>query len=246
MSRVRRLGASAALLLGAVTTALATPGTRVMAQIAAKDATSDSAAVALMERSAAAYQSARTLRAEFVQTLTNARAGTSFRSSGEFFQQGAQHFAFRFTDPADDRIIADGAVLWLYLPSTVKGQVIKVPRAAGAGLDIASSVLRDPARRYAATLAGDTTIDGRTVRVINLQPRGNDTPFMRGTIWLDVQDALVRRAEFTDPSGMVRTLEFGRIRVGTILPADVFTFTPPPGVRVIDQAALLGGSVPPS
>lgn len=204
----------------------------------------DSAALALVERTAETYRSARTLRADFTQTLTNPRTGTNFRSAGEFLQRGTQQFAFRFTEPAEDRIVADGEVLWLYLPSTAKGQVLKVPRAAGGGIDLAASVLRDVRRRYVVAPAGDSTIGGRATKAVRLTPRGNDAPFTRATLWIDPASALILRATLTEPSGLERVLVFTAIRTGVRLPADAFVFTPPEGVRVIDQAALLGGSVP--
>jgi outer membrane lipoprotein-sorting protein len=78
------------------------------------------------------------------------------------------------------------------------------------------------------------------VRSIRLAPRsGSDAPFTKATLWIDPKTAVVRRAEFTELSGLQRTLEFRKVRTGTTLPAGVFTFTPPPGVKVIDQAALL-------
>lgn len=204
----------------------------------------DSTALALLERAAKAYQGARTLRAEFTQALTNPRSRTDLRSSGEFFQRGADRFAFKFSAPAEDRIISDGQVLWLYAPSTTRGQVFKLPRGAGMGMDLASGVLKDPARRYTVTAMGDTTLDGRAVRAVRLVPRAQGAPFTRATLWLDTQSALVRRAEFIEASGLVRTLAFTNIRVGATLPRDAFVFVVPEGVRVIDQAAMLGGTVP--
>ena len=206
---------------------------------------SDSTSLALLVRAGKAYKGARTLRAAFAQELVNPRTRTNLRSSGEFFQKGAQLFAFRFSAPAEDRIVSDGQVLWLYSPSTAPGQVFKMPRAAGAGLDLASSVLTEPAKRYTVTAAGDTTLDGRAVHGMLLVPRSPNAPFMRATLWLDKQNALVRRAIFTEASGLVRTVTFTSIRTGSTLPRGVFTFTPPAGVRVIDQAAMLGGSVRP-
>ena len=206
---------------------------------------SDSAAIALLERAGRAYKGARTLRAAFTQELVNPRTRTNLRSTGEFFQKGDQFFAFRFSAPAEDRIVADGKVLWLYSPSTAPGQVFKLPRAAGAGLDIAASVLTEPAKRYTVTAAGDTTLDGRVVHGMLLVPRSSSAPFLRATLWIDAESALVRRAAFTEASGLVRTMTFTAIRTGATLPRGVFTFTPPAGVRVIDQAAMLGGSVRP-
>lgn len=206
---------------------------------------SDSASIALLERAGRAYKGARTLRAAFTQELVNPRTRTHLLSTGEFFQKGAQLFAIRFSQPAEDRIVSDGRVLWVYSPSTARGQVFKMERAAGAGLDLASSVLTEPARRYTVTALGDTTLDGYAVRAMLLVPRSPNAPFLRANIWLDAANALVRRAVFTEASGLVRTVTFTAIRTGTTLPRDVFRFTPPEGVRVIDQAAMLGGSVRP-
>ncbi len=202
----------------------------------------DAAALKLLERASAAYQGARTLRAEFTQTLVNARTRTEFTSAGEFFQRGAAHFAFRFSRPPEDRIVSDGQALWLYSPSTVRGQVYKLPRGAGAGMDIASSVLRDPAQRYTVSAVGDTTFDGRLVRAVRLVPKAQGVAFTRAVLWIEPQSALVRRAEFAEATGATRTLTFSNVRTGVALPRDVFVFVPPAGVRVIDQAAMLGGS----
>ena len=106
-------------------------------------------------------------------------------------------------------------------------------------------MLTEPARRYTVTAAGDTMLDGRAVRGMLLVPRSANAPFMRATLWLDTENALVRRATFTEASGLVRTVTFTSIRTGAALPRGVFTFTPPEGVRVIDQAAMLSGSVRP-
>lgn len=234
----------AALRRAALVLAVAAAATSVMT--AALPAQSpDEAAMALLERTAAAYRSARTLRAEFTQTLTNPRTGNVLRSAGEFLQRGTQQFAFRFTEPAEDRIVADGEVLWLYLPSTAKGQVLKVPRAVGGGIDLAASVLRDVRTRYAVVPGADSTVNGRPVKALRLTPKSPDVPFSQGTLWVDPSSALILKALLVEPTGLRRELVFGSVRPGVAIPAGAFEFTPPEGVRVIDQAALMGGSAPP-
>ncbi|MDQ8145443.1 MAG: outer membrane lipoprotein carrier protein LolA [Gemmatimonadota bacterium] len=207
---------------------------------------SDSAALALLDRVATAYRGARTLRARFTQTLTPASGGRALTSRGEFLQAGAARFAFRFTDPADDRIVADGAAVWIYLPSTLRGQAIRLPRGvgAGAGLDLVASLLTDPARRYVVRALPDTTLAGRREAQVTLEPRAGGAPFSRATLRIDPARRIIVAATLREPSGLVRALTFSEVRLGARLPADAFIFTPPPGVRVIDQAALLGG-VPP-
>lgn len=229
-----------ALLGGAATittTALAQPGP------APALPARDSLARVLVDRAAATARRTETLRADLTQVLSNPRAGTTLLSRGEFLQQGPTRFAFRFTEPAEDRIVADGRAIWLFLPSTMPGQVLKLPTVAGAGLDLIGTLLRDPTTRYAITGLGDTTVEGRRLARVALVPRGS-APFIRATLWLEPRTAEIAIAEFQEPSGLLRRLTLARIRRGGRLPADAFVFTPPPGVRVVDQAALMGGMVP--
>ena len=214
------------------------------AQATGATRTADDAAIALLERAASAYSSARTLRATFSQTLGSSRTEQVLRSRGEFFQRGTQYFTFRFTEPPDDRIVADGEVVWLYLPSMAKRQVLRMPRAAGAGLDLASSLLRDPRTRYSVLSASDTNVSGRAVRAIALKPRSADMPFTAVTLWVEPGNAIVRRLRIVEPSGLVRDIIFETVQVGVTLPKDVFVFNPPAGVRVIDPQEMLQGSVP--
>lgn len=205
----------------------------------------DSAVLVLVERAAAGYSSERSLRATFVQTILTPRTGDVQTARGEFLQRGTSQFAFAFTEPAGDRIIADGEVLWLYLPSMSPGQVLKVPRAAGAGLDLATSLLRAPRERYTVRSLGDTLVAGQTLRRLTLTPRTDDAPFRTAELWIEPADAVIRRLVLVEPLGLVRTIDFTRVRVGGVISDAAFVFTVPDGVRVIDQAAMLGGSVPP-
>lgn len=209
-------------------------------------AEADTAALVLLEQVAEAYRGARTLQAAFTQTLAPVGGGAPMTSRGEFLQAGASRFAFRFAEPAEDRIVADGRAVWLYLPSTLRGQAIRLPRGvgAGAGLDLVAALLTDPGRRYVVRALPDTTVAGRREAQVTLEPRAAGAPFTRATLRLDATRRLIVGAVLREPSGLVRTLVFTNVRLGARLPADAFTFTPPAGVRVIDQAALLGG-VPP-
>ena len=104
--------------------------------LAAQDTTNT-----LVDRAARQYRAARTVRATFEQTLTSPATGTVYPARGEYFQSGGSRFALRFTEPSGDAIVNDGTSLWLYLPSAAKGQVIKMPSQAGAGLDVLAELL---------------------------------------------------------------------------------------------------------
>src|SRR6184192_1234673 len=82
---------------------------------------------ATIDRAVAAYKLLKTTRATFEQTITNSLTGSVVTSRGVSEQQSPGRFAFRFTDPKGDRIIGDGKMVWLYLPSTNPDQVIRTP-----------------------------------------------------------------------------------------------------------------------
>src|SRR5688500_20386023 len=77
----------------------------------------------LLDRAVAVWSKARTARATFEQTITNSLTGGTLTATGEYQQQKPGKLSVRFSNPADERIIADGKYVWLYLPSTTPGQV---------------------------------------------------------------------------------------------------------------------------
>src|SRR5690606_21475227 len=79
-----------------------------------------------------AYAQVRTARATFEQTIRNPLIGRTLTSRGEFEQARPDRFAFRFSDPEGDVIIADGRYVWAYLPSSEPGQVIRSPLTSDA------------------------------------------------------------------------------------------------------------------
>jgi chaperone LolA len=196
---------------------------------------------ALLDRAARLYHSAKTLRAKFDQTLTSPGTNTVRSAAGEFLQRGPDHFALRFTDPAGDAIVNDGAVIWVYLPSTTKGQVIKMPHEAGAGLDFFAELLTAPREHYSVASLADETVASHVTAVFALTPKKPNAPFTRATLWIGRDDATLWKLETVEPSGLVRRLSFTTVRFGAALPKGALTFDVPEGVRVVDPAAMLGG-----
>src|SRR6266496_3740324 len=82
---------------------------------------------ATIDRAVAAWKSVRTTRGTFEQTVSNSLTGGTAKARGEFQQERPNKLAIRFTDPAGDAIVADGRAVWIYLPSSSPGQVVKRP-----------------------------------------------------------------------------------------------------------------------
>jgi len=196
---------------------------------------------ATIDRAVAAYAKLKTARATFEQTITNPLTGTKVVAKGEYLQQVPGRLSVRFTDPKGDRIVADGEVLWAYLPSSNPGQVMRLPLTeAGTGsVDLAAQFLKDPRSKYTITDAGAATVSNRATRALNLVPK-SPMQFTTATVWIDNADGTVRQFEVTDANGLTRRVRLTSLAINVPVSPDAFKFTPPKGVKVFDQAALMG------
>jgi outer membrane lipoprotein carrier protein len=196
---------------------------------------------ATIDRAVAAYAKAKTARATFEQTITNPLTGTTVSAKGEYVQQKPGRLAVRFTEPSGDRIVSDGKVVWAYLPSANPGQVMKFPLTDdGLGsVDLTAQFLDDPKAKYTITDAGTATLSGRETHALALVPKAK-MQFTKATVWVDTRDGTVRQFEVTDANGLTRLVRLTSLAVNVPVDAGAFQFTPPKGVKVIDQTAMMG------
>jgi outer membrane lipoprotein carrier protein len=190
-----------------------------------------------LDRASQSYDTVRTLAADFVQIVDNPMIGGPDTTRGKLFQQRPGYFAMRFTQPKDDRVVADGRHLWLYTPSTTPGQVIRttVPGAGTTGPNLIGQFVEHPRERYEARyLRADSLPDG-PVEVIALTPRAPDLPYAEATVWIAKRDGLVRRIELVETSGQRRTITLQRLAVNRGVASREFRFLPPAGLQVVDQ-----------
>lgn len=195
-------------------------------------------AAAILDRAVQAYATVRTLRADFVQQLRDPMLGDTATTRGEFLQQRPSRFAMRWTDPRGDLIVADGETLWLYLPSSAPNQVVRstLSAAGGQNADLVAEFLERPQARFTTAYERADSVGGRAADVLALTPRDRNAPYRRVLIWVDRQDAMLRRVEITEATGLVRRVTFDRLRINTTIPAATFTFRPPRGARVVDAS----------
>jgi outer membrane lipoprotein carrier protein len=190
----------------------------------------------LLDRAVAAWARVKTARATFEQTINNPLTGRTLTATGEYQQERPARLAVRFADPANDRIVADGNFVWLYLPSTAPDQVIKTPQtAAGTGtVDLTAQFLTAPRSKYNIEAAGMQTVSGRATHGYNLVPKSTSgAQFLAASVWIDDEDATIRQFEVTDQSGVQRKVRLTSFKTNVPVDAKAFVFTPPAGVRVI-------------
>ncbi len=191
-----------------------------------------------LDRAVAAYATVRTARIAFTQTIDNALTGSTVTSRGELQQRRPSRFAVTFQEPAGDRIVSDGQYVWVYLPSTNPGQVIRAKLGADVGApDFAAQFLEAPRKSYTVSGGSAATIDGAATHAVVLVPKSAESPFQKVTLWVNDSDALLRRVETVDQSGVVRRITVTKFGKNAPVDANAFVFHVPAGVKVYDGPA---------
>ena len=191
----------------------------------------------ILDRASASFDTVRTLAADFVQVIDNPMLGDPDTTRGTLFQRRPNYFAMRFSEPKNDRIVADGRQLWLYTPSSTPGQVIRsaIPGTGTTGPNLIGQFVERPRERYDTRyVRADSLADG-PVDVIALKPHATDLPYSAATVWIARQDGLVRRIEIVETSGQRRTITLQHLMVNKPIPAREFRFSPKAGLQVVDQ-----------
>src|SRR5882762_391465 len=135
--------------------------------------------LAILDRAGQSYDSVRTLAADFTQIVDNPMLGDPDTTRGRLYQRRPNYFAMRFSDPKNDRIVADGRRLWLYTPSTTPGQVIRttIPGTGTTGPNLIGQFVEHPRERYNTRWVRADSIGDARVDVIALTPRDTGLPY---------------------------------------------------------------------
>ncbi|MEP6763278.1 MAG: outer membrane lipoprotein carrier protein LolA [Gemmatimonadaceae bacterium] len=190
------------------------------------------------DRAAKAFGALQTIDAQFDQTIMNPLLGKTVTSHGHFLQQKPNLVSITFTDPVGDRIVSDGKSLWIYLPSSLPGQVVKLPAdTEGAGVaNLLGQFLDAPKQSFTITGGEAATIDGTGTRKVQLVPRAKSSaPFQRAVLWIDDKESRIRRVQVVDAQGVDRTITMTTWATNTALAKDAFKFSPPKGVKIVNS-----------
>jgi outer membrane lipoprotein carrier protein len=193
---------------------------------------------ATIDRAVAAWAKVSTVRGTFDQTVNNSLTGSSATARGEYTQERPNRLAIRFLAPDSGAIVSDGKAVWVFLPTSAPGQVVKRPATdrSAAPIDLTGQFLDAPRTKYDISAAGTRTVDGHAARGLVLVPKkGATAPFTKATVWVDDDDSLIREFEETEPSGVTRHIHITTIQTNVPIDRTAFSFAIPKGVKVVDQ-----------
>jgi outer membrane lipoprotein carrier protein len=192
---------------------------------------------AIIDRAVSAYARLNTMRAEFRQTLTNPLTGNSQTTSGVILRKKPNLLSIRFD--TGDRVAADGSSLWVYLPSSVPGQVMRMPyTGSNAGtVDPAEQFLNAPRTRFTVTSSGTANVGGRATHAVTLVPKRANAPFTSAKVWIDDNDSSIRQFDVETANGLKRRVVITSFTANPVLSRSSFRFAVPKGAKVVDQPA---------
>jgi outer membrane lipoprotein carrier protein len=195
---------------------------------------------AIIDRAVAAYGRLNSMRAEFKQTLTNPLTGNSQTTNGVILRQKPKLLSITFD--SGDRVAADGSTLWVYLPSSVPGQVMRMPYTGGnaSNVDPAEQFLNSPRTRFTVTSSGSATVSGRPAHAVTLVPKRANANFTSAKVWIDDADSSIRQFDVESANGLRRHVVITSFTANPSLARSSFKFSVPKGAKVVDQNQMNG------
>jgi outer membrane lipoprotein-sorting protein len=193
--------------------------------------------MALLEEAAARYAPVSTLCADFVQELVVPLLEQQRTGRGRLCQAKPNLFGMRFTDPAGDLVVIDGATFWYYFPSNDPRQAFRAPAERAGGQDFHREFLDNPRGKYTVTYEGQEPVGGANTHRLRLVPRVRAS-YRAAVLWIEDGTSLLRQIRVEEENGNRRTITLSDIRFDVATPAGFFLFSPPAGVTTMDA---LGG-----
>ena len=166
------------------------------------------------------------LSTEFKQTLLDEDKNVVQQSSGTLALQRPGKFAWHYTEPFEQRIIADGSELWIY--DVELDQVTVKPMDQGLANAPIMILMKqtDISEQFEISEVGQR----KFLYWVELLPHAGDLEYTH--IYIGIDDDSVRAMELQDQFGQSTQIVFENLRVDVVHDPAIFRFVPPPGVDV--------------
>jgi outer membrane lipoprotein carrier protein len=183
----------------------------------------------------ARYEKVKDLSADFVQesrSVALGGPGLPARSHGRVVFAKPGRMRWTYDGPAESLVVSDGEWLWIFDPAA--GEAQKLPVTDGALSGAGVQFLLGEGDILAEFSVTELACDADEVR-LELLPRV-PAAYEKLRIAVEPNTGDMRETEVTDLFGNVTSVRFENIRVNTGPEPDVFRFTAPDGVEVIELA----------
>jgi outer membrane lipoprotein carrier protein len=196
------------------------------AYAASADAAADADALRRVEQ---AFDALTSMRAEFRQSVTDARGELIESAEGTVSLARPGRFRWDYRVP-EQVIVSDGVTVWFH---DVELEQVTIRQAADTVEGTPAMLLTGEGDLRSEF---DVSDGGKSEGLVwsRLMPRRADGDFRE--LRLGFADGQLRRMTLLDRLGQTTEIEFARIERNPRLDASTFRFTPPPGVDVVGRA----------
>ena len=194
----------------------------ILALLAATSAVADEAEKRLVE----ALKNMDNLSASFRQTLRDEDKNIVQQSRGTLVLQRPGKFVWKYVEPFEQQIVADGTELWI---SDVELEQVTVKPMDESISNAPIMILMkqsDIGDQFEIREVGQR----KYLYWIELRPRVGDLEYT--DIYIGLEDGQVKAMELQDRFGQSTQIVFENLRVGVVHDPATFRFVPPPGVDV--------------
>ncbi len=167
-------------------------------------------------------------QAQFTQRFTPKGFKSSQIESGTVVFGPLPMMRWTYARPEEKMFVFDGQKSWFYVPADRQVTVSELDEQRRSELPFL--MLGDPAARDRSFVVREKP-RGTTV-VTTLQPRSTTATIRNVTITTTAATHTIQRVEYTDREGNHTAFDFAAFQRHPA-PADLFRFTPPPGVQVV-------------
>jgi outer membrane lipoprotein carrier protein len=176
------------------------------------------------------YNEIRSYTASFEQKVMDENLKLLESSDGEFSIERPGKFRWHYTNPSEQLIVGDGKQVWIY--------DVELEQITHRQSDVAVS------QTPAMLLSGEGDLGENFILEDAGQHEGLDwvrmIPKSRDSGFTDVHigfaDGKLQLLEMKDSFGQLTRMNFNNIKENIDIPEEIFTFIPPPGVDVIEEA----------
>ena len=172
-----------------------------------------------------------TLRADFRQEVLDAAGAIRERADGTLLLEKPGRFRWEYRHPSEQLLVSDGKTVWLY--DTELEQV--TVRSLGDSLSATPAMLLSGRGGVDESFIASDGGQADGLDWVELAPRLEETDFR--SIRLGFRGNELARMDLVDRLGQTTRIDFLAVERNPKLPADSFTFVPPPGVDVVGTAA---------
>lgn len=186
------------------------------------------------------YHKVRTLSGYFLEKYTSGGSGLVVESGTVYFAKPGR-MRWDYDSPVQKMFLDDGKNIWFYVPADHTASRTPVKESTDWRTPLALLAGKVNLERLCGSLSlGDTSKLDAGDKVLVCKPRKQDeNAFTQVLLELNAQDQLVR-LDIQQPGDLEMDFHFGGWHENVAIEESKFHFEPPPGVAIVDDAALAG------